>query len=190
MQGTSVAWQVHRRAQVGEDIARTLDASWNFRHPFHLLEYPNRRELEQLCKQVKSSPVGHADNNVCHAGLRCLAEELVEKGHHALRTFSPIPFHGGKLCRQEIVECLRSEQDLCYFLSLLNRWPALVDEALVAICEPGPPVLLHVHEFQTKGATVGCLQVLHNVFDVAARYGFCRCETVRLQVQVLDVGCC
>lgn len=63
-------------------------------------------ELEQACQEVESTAVGHANNNVRDSAVVRLVEELVEKAHHALCTFSSIPLHSSKFCSQEVVKLL------------------------------------------------------------------------------------
>lgn len=64
-------------------------------------------ELQQACEKVQSAPVGHANHNISDSAVRQLIEKLIEKSHHALRSFSSVTFHSSKLGGQEVVKLLQ-----------------------------------------------------------------------------------
>lgn len=67
-------------------------------------------ELQQACQEVESASVRHADHDVGHSSLGRVAEQFVEKAHHALGSLSSIAFHGGKLGGKEMVKFLKVVQ--------------------------------------------------------------------------------
>lgn len=52
--------------------------------------------------------MGHPDDDVCHAAVGRLVEELIEKSHHALCSFSSVALHGSKFSGQEVVKLLHT----------------------------------------------------------------------------------
>lgn len=55
------------------------------------------RELQESGEQVEASAVRHSHDQICRTAVRSRAEELVEKSHHALCSFTSVTFHRGKL---------------------------------------------------------------------------------------------
>lgn len=49
----------------------------------------------------------HADDNISDSAVHRLVEKLVEEAHHALRSFSSVPFHSSKLGGQKVVKFLQ-----------------------------------------------------------------------------------
>lgn len=52
--------------------------------------------------------MGHPDDDVCHAAVGRLVEELIEKSHHALCSFSSVALHSSKFSGQEMVKLLHT----------------------------------------------------------------------------------
>lgn len=54
---------------MADHVARRTDTLRNLGTTFDLVEESGWRELQQICQQVQSSPVRHAENNVLNTGL-------------------------------------------------------------------------------------------------------------------------
>lgn len=65
------------------------------------------RKLQQARQEVESPPVRHPDDDVGDSAVGRLVEELVEKSHHALCSFSSVTLHSSKLRGQKVVKFLQ-----------------------------------------------------------------------------------
>lgn len=63
-------------------------------------------KLKQASEEIKPSAMGHAKNYVHHPTICTHLEQLMEKAHHTLCSFTPISLHRGKLGGQEVVKFL------------------------------------------------------------------------------------
>ena len=54
---------------MADDVTGRADTLRNFGAAFDLMEQRRRRELQQICQQVQSASVRHAEDDILHAAL-------------------------------------------------------------------------------------------------------------------------